>query len=823
MPWRVDNLGRSKPERKFWFKQAFTRMEEDMGLRLSSPSASSKTIHRNGQPLKYGWLLIFLILLSFAWFGTPAQEPSESTSTAGQQGGAQLSDAQVSQRVESLLSQMTLDEKIGQLAQLGGFDFGPEIPKPKDILSQGKGGSVLWVIDTATINSLQRLAVEKSRLHIPAIFGYDVIHGYHTVFPVPIGMAASWDPALVERAQSVAARESLSQGITWTFAPMVDIARDPRWGRIVEGAGEDPYLGAAMARAQVRGFQGPYIGSRDHILACAKHFAGYGAADGGRDYDSSYVPEERMWNVYLPPFEAAEKAGVGTFMSAYMDLNDVPASGNRWLLQDVLRNAWGFQGFVVSDAFAVHSLITHGFARDVRDAGFRALTAGVNMDMASGTYLVSLPQLVKDGKISTAQIDAAVRPILAMKIRLDLFKHPYVDEEKAAEVLKSPGNTELARLAAERSMVLLRNEGQLLPLKKDIPSLAVIGGLADSPGDTNGPWLVEGKTLEAVTVLAGIRSKLGQSAHIEYAPGPEIRRTIPSPFEGPPNHHPKPPETAAQAQEAFDKAVETARRSDTVIIVLGELANMCGEAASRSSLDLPGRQEQLLEAVVALGKPVVLVLMNGRPLNISWAAEHVSAILEAWYPGSEGGNAVANVLFGDANPGGKLPFSWPRDVGQVPLYYAHNLTHAPDTSPGFISRYWDGLSSPLYPFGYGLSYSKFTFSNLALSQAEIKVGRALAVSVDVENTGTRAGDEVAQLYIHQRAGRASRPEREMKGFERIRLAPGEKKTVHFTLGRNELSYWSPVDKKWVEDRERFDVWVGEDSNAVLHGEFKVNP
>jgi beta-glucosidase len=510
-------------------------------------------------------------------------------------------------------------------------------------------------------------------------------------------------------------------------------------------------------------------------------------------------------------------------MSAYMDLNDVPASGNEWLLQDVLRNAWGFRGFVVSDAFAVFSLMTHGFARDFRDAGFRAFTAGVNMDMASGTYLRSLPQLVKDGKISAAQIDEAVRPILAMKIRLDLFGHPYVDEAKAAEVLKSPGDTGLARLAAERSMVLLRNEGQLLPLKRDIPSLAVIGGLADSPGDTDGPWLVEGKTQKAVTVLAGIRNKLGQSAHIEYAPGPEIRRTIPSPFEGPPNRQAKPPQTAAEAQQAIDKAVEIARRSDTVITVLGERENMSGEAASRSSLELPGRQEGLLEAVAALGKPVVLVLMNGRPLNISWASEHVPAILEAWYPGSEGGNAVASVLFGDANPGGKLPFSWPRDVGQAPVFYAHNLTQDPDTAPGFKSRYWDGLSSPLYTFGYGLSYSKFAFSNLALSQAEIKAGGALTVSVDVENTGTRAGDEVAQLYVHQRAGRASRPERELKGFERIALAPGEKKTVHFTLGRNELSYWSTADKKWVEDPEKFDVWVGEDSSAKLRGEFKVNP
>jgi beta-glucosidase len=772
-----------------------------------------------------GRLAIFLLLFSSTALFCPAQAPS------GQAHNAKLTNAQVNERVESLMKEMTLEEKIGQLAQLPGFTIIPGTPKAEDQLSKGVGGSVLWVNNATTINRLQHLAVEKSRLHIPLIFGLDVIHGYHTVFPVPIAMAASWDPSLVERAQSVAARESASQGIFWTFAPMVDIARDPRWGRIVEGAGEDPYLGAAMARAQVRGFQGPYVGSPGHILACAKHFAGYGAADGGRDYDSSYVSEDQMWNVYLPPFHAAEEAGVGTFMSAYMDLNDVPATGNRWLLQDVLRRAWGFDGFVVSDAFAVRSLITHGFARDVQDAAYRALTAGVNMDMASGTYLASLGRLVKDGKISVARIDDAVRPVLAMKVRLGLFEHPYVDETKAVEVLKAPGDRELARLAAERSIVMMRNEGQLLPLKKNLTSLAVIGPLADSASDTNGSWVVEGGPLDsanvkpkaAVTVLAGIRQKLGPSVRINYAPGPEIRRTIPSPFDAFLNPHPKPPETEAEAQAAFDKAVETARNADVAVMVLGEVANMSGEAASRASLQLPGKQEQLLEAVAALGKPVVLVLMSGRPLNISWAAEHVPAVLEAWYPGMEGGDAVADILFGDANPGGKLPFSWPRSVGQVPVYYAHNLTHEPDNAPGFKSRYWDSLISPLYPFGYGLSYSTFAFSNLALSQPQIKLGDALTVSVDVENTGTVAGDEVAQLYIHQRAGSASRPMRQLKGFERIALAPGEKKTLHFTLGRKELSYWSTADRKWVEEPETFDVWAGGDSTAKLHGQFKINP
>jgi beta-glucosidase len=662
--------------------------------------------------------------------------------------------------------------------------------------------------------------MEESRLHIPVLFGLDVIHGFRTVFPVPLALAASWDPGLVEEVQTIAAREASAAGIRWTFAPMVDIARDPRWGRIVEGAGEDPFLGAAMARAQVRGFQGANLGP-DRILACAKHFAGYGAADGGRDYDSAYVPEERLWNVYLPPFDAAAEAGAGSFMSAYMDLNDVPATGNRFLLQDVLRGAWGFQGFVVSDAFAVHDLMTHGFARDAEDAAFRAFTAGVNMDMASGTYLAHLAPLVREGKISVAQIDAAVRPILAAKIRLGLFEHPYVDEAHVEQVLGAPEHRQAARTSAQRTLVLLRNENQLLPLQKDIASLAVLGPLADSKQDTEGSWIPMGQRSSAVTVLEGVRNKLGSGVRIEYAPGPEIRRTIPSFFESLIPGPKRPPQAPAQADEAFNKAVETARQCDVAVMVLGELANMSGEAASRSSLELPGRQEQLLEAVVATGKPVVLVLLNGRPLDISWAAEHVPAILEAWYPGAEGGNAVADVLFGDANPGGKLPVTWPRNVGQVPIYYAHNLTHQPETSKGFVSRYWDGLSSPLYPFGYGLSYTKFEFSNLRLSQAEMKTGQTLEVSVEVANTGGCAGDEVVQLYVHQQAGSASRPVRELKGFQRLTLAPGEKKTVRFSLGKDELSFWSPQEKRWVEEPESFDLWVGEDSTAPLHATFRV--
>ncbi|HTW31363.1 MAG TPA: beta-glucosidase BglX, partial [Candidatus Sulfotelmatobacter sp.] len=732
---------------------------------------------------------------------------------------------------KDLLREMTLEEKIAQLSQLPGMpipEFTKQNGKPEDVLRKYGAGSVLWISDPKEINRWQHIAVDESRLHIPVLFGLDVIHGYHTIFPSPIAMASSWDPKLVESAQTVAAREARAAGIEWTFAPMLDIARDARWGRMVEGAGEDPYLGAAIARAQVLGFQGTHLGDLDRVLACAKHFAGYGAADGGRDYDSSYIPEEEMWNVYLPPFKAAADAGVATFMSAYMDLNDVPASGNRWLLHDVLRDAWDFQGFVVSDANAVHSLITHGYARDADDAAYKAFSAGLNMDMASGTYLKHLADEVKQGRFSVQQIDAAVLPILEAKIRLGLFEHPYVDESRIGQVLSAPEHQELARTAVQKSVVLLRNQvlqnqQNLLPLSKQIKSIAVIGPLADAPLDQLDMWGALVKPGPTVTILQGIKNKLGDSVHVEYAHGPNIRRNIPSFFENVPlvTVKEQPEQTPEEARQAANDAVAAAQRSDVAVLVLGEIALMSGEAASRSSLKLSGGQEELLEAVVATGKPVVLVLINGRPLDISWAAEHVPAILEAWYPGSQGGNGVADVLFGDANPAGHLTVSWPRNSGELPLYYNHNLTQAPEDAPNFKSRYWDALSTPLYPFGYGLSYTTFSFDNLHLNHAEAKVGASLDVAVDVANTGSRAGDAVVQLYIHQRAGSASRPVRQLKGFQRITLAAGAKQTVHFKLGPDELQFWSPTKKQWVVEPEHFDVWVGDDSQAKLHSEFQL--
>ena len=761
--------------------------------------------------------LVTIMLIAVAQF-LSGQAPSSGTSASAEQ------------RADALLKQMTLEEKIGQLNQAGALQLPgrqSNVPPAEEQVRRGLAGSVLWVSEPAAINKLQKIAVEESRLHIPLLIGLDVIHGYHTIFPPPLAMSATWDPKLVERAQTIAAREARAAGINWSFAPMVDIARDARWGRMVEGAGEDPYLGAAMAKAQVLGFQGPELGTPGHVLGCVKHFAAYGAADGGRDYDSSYVADDLLWNVYFPPFKAAVDAGVGSLMSAYMDLNDVPATGNYFLLHDVLRETWKFNGFVVSDAMAIGSLVTHGYARDREDAAYLAFHAGVNMDMASYTYLNQMPKLVKAARVTEAQIDAMVRPMLVAKFKLGLFENAFVDESKIAGVMNDPASAKFAREAAQKSMVLLKNDGAILPLDKTgkkYSSIAVIGPVADSGPAQVGFWggMITGGS-DVVTVIAGIKAKVGLSMKVEYAKGPSIRREMQSKFDGMQGikMHDEPAQNPADAEAAFQQAIAAAKRNDLVVMVLGEGGLMAGEAASNSALRLAGRQQELLEAVVATGKPVVLVLINGRPLNISWAAEHVPAIVVAWEPGNQGGNAVADILFGDANPGGKLTVTWPRSSGQEPLYYAHDLTFEPETDPKYKSRYQDQPTSPLFPFGYGLSYTKFAVSNLQMSKVTAKVGESIGVSIDVQNTGVVAGDEVVQLYVHQQSGSASRPVRQLKGFEKVTLAPGEKKTLHFRLGKDELTYWSPSEKKWVVEPAVFDVWAGEDSTATLHANFEV--
>jgi beta-glucosidase len=658
------------------------------------------------------------------------------------------------------------------------------------------------------------------RLHIPLLVGNDVVHDRQTMFPVPLAMASSWDPLVEEQAQRVLAEDARASGINWTFAPMVDIARDARWGRIVEGAGEDPYLGAAMARAQVRGFQGSKW-DKESVLACAKHFAGYGAAEGGRDYDSSYILETLLRNVYLIPFHAAEQAGVGSFMNAYMDLNDVPGAGNRWLLRDVLRREWNFKGFVVSDAEAVGGLVTHGYARDPKDAAYAALTAGLNMDMDSRTLIAQVPTLVAEGKVTRAQLDQALLPLIEAKIRLGLFEQPYVDETKSNAMLERASTRELARKLAGRSMVLLKNENHTLPLSKSLMSVAVIGPMAETPPDMAEieDVVSSPNEIHAVTVVAGLKNAFPK-AHIEVVDGPQLHRVYPQ-SSGTTPEKSIPDPTQAEIDSWIARAVDSAKRSEVVVAAMGERANIISEESSRATLDLPGIQEQMLQAVVATGKPVVLVLINGRPLDLRWANEHVPAILETWYSGSEGGNAIADVLCGLVNPGGKLPVSWPRVSGQEPLYYNHNLTHLPEDSPDFTSRYWDISSKPLYPFGYGLSYSTFKFSNLRLSTSKINAGGTTEVSVEVANTSDIQGDEVVEIYVHQRAGSASRPVRELKGFQRITLVSHETQTLKFSLGPDDLRFWSSETKSWAVEPGIFDVWAGGNSTASLHAEFEV--
>ena len=688
-------------------------------------------------------------------------------------------------------------------------------------LRDGAAGSLLFVTDPAEINRLQRLAIEGNRLGIPLLFGFDVIHGLRTILPVPIAMAASWDPETIERGQSVAAREARAVGIHWAFAPMVDIARDPRWGRIIEGAGEDPYLGAAVAVAQVRGFQGGELGAPDRIIAGPKHFAGYGAALGGRDYDEVNLSDSELWNVYFPPFKAAVDAGAGNVMTAYMDLNGIPASGSRWLFTEVLRDTWGFEGFVVSDANAVRNLVTHGFAADLERCRrpcrqqsestwrWRFRTLPTHTCPRRWSRALSDPQAV----------DASVRRVLEAKVRMGLFDAPYVDEDRAREVLADPAHRDVARIAAERSAVLLRNEGDLLPLDAgSLSSIAVIGPLADSKRDTIGPWVFDFDLDETVTVLEGIRARAGEGVRVDHARGVRVvQRLFPSLFDMFGGNKPADPDGFDEDAE-FQRAVDLARGADVAVVVVGEWQNMIGEAASRSSLELPGRQLELLQAVAETGTPVVLLVMNGRPLDLRWPSEHVPAILDIWYPGTRGGEAVANLLFGDVSPGGKLPFTWPRTVGQVPMVYAHTRSHEPENQ---ARRYWDEASTPLFPFGYGLSYGRFEYANLTVDQPAVAATGTVTVSVDVTNTADREADEVVQLYIHQRVGSASRPVRELKGFRRVTLSAGESRTLQFPVGPNERRYWNAAVRDWVTDCSTFDVWVGGDSTAPLSASFEV--
>jgi len=689
------------------------------------------------------------------------------------------------QNLDSLLARMTLEEKLGQLNLLSAN--GRASPEQMQLVRAGKLGGLFNVMGAENTTPVQRIAVTESRLKIPLLFGLDVIHGYRAIFPIPLGEASSFDPDAAEATARAAGQEAAAFGINWTYAPMVDIARDPRWGRIAEGSGEDPYLGSLMAAARVRGFQ-------QNIFATVKHFAGYGAAEAGREYNETEISERTMREVYLPPFKAAVDAGVASLMSAFNDISGVPASGNAWLTDTVLRREWRFSGFVVSDWTSVAELINHGIAGSQAEAGQRALMAGVDMDMQSGIYVDALAPLVQSNRIPLAVVDSAVMRILRAKQRLGLFRDPY-------RARTAPPATELrtlARRVAGESIVLLKNERSLLPLAKAGP-IAVIGPLADNKEEPLGPWHTQGRAEDVVSVLQGIKTNVQT---VLYAQGSGIDDT---------------------SKAGFAAAVAAARQAKVAVLVLGERGDMSGEAASRASLGLPGVQQQLLEAVAATGTPVVLVLMNGRPLILEWASDHVPAIVETWFLGIEAGNATADVLFGDVNPSARLPVTFPRVLGQVPLYYNHrNTGRPPDVNNKFSSKYIDVPVTPRYPFGYGLSYTTFGYSNLKLSAARARVSDTITATVTVTNSGSREGTEVVQLYVRDEVASVSRPVRELKAFKRVTLKPGESRAVELRVALKDL-WFIGLDMKPVVEPGTFRVYVGPNSAEGLEATFECIP
>jgi beta-glucosidase len=707
----------------------------------------------------------------------------------------------ISAKVDALIGQMTLEEKVGQLEMAGPPEWnGAPWQTLLDGVRQGQVGSVTGLVGVNRINEVQQAAMQ-SRLHIPVIFSLDVIHGYKTIFPVPIGEASSWDPAAVSNDESVSAAEATADGLKWTFNPMVDISRDPRWGRVVEGAGEDPYLGSAIAAAKVGGYQGSDFSAPEKMATTVKHFAAYGAPVGGRDYNTADMSEQQLRNNYLPPYKAAVDAGAASVMSAFNALNGVPASANRSLLSTILRDDWKFGGTVMSDYQSIGRLINFGFAANGEEAARLALTAGVDIEMGVhitgeyATYPAYGPELVRSGKVSVAQIDNDVRHVLTLKYLAGLFDHPYTDPTRVQHEELTPAHLDAARTMADRSMVLLRNQDNALPLNPDASSIAVIGPLADDPSNQLGPHVPIGYSSSdqssVVTVLNGIKAAVPE-ATVSYAQGCDVYCT---------------------SDSGFRNAVRAAKASDVTVVVVGEPAGYSGEARSRSELGLPGRQLALVRAVAATGKPYVVVLMNGRPLTIDWLADNVPALLESWFPGTEGGNAVADVLFGKVPPGGKLPMSFPRNVGQIPISYNEPQTGVPAT-------YLDVPNTPLYPFGYGLSYTTFALSNLHLSASSIPTTGKLTVTADITNTGTTTGDDVAQLYIHQSRTSILQPVRRLEGFQRVTLAPDQTQTVTFTLEPHNIGFYNNQGQFVVEPGS-VDVYVGDSSEGGLHGQFTV--
>lgn len=710
----------------------------------------------------------------------------------------QRSGPTVERRINQLIAQMTLAEKLGQLQQLDGEASGIARPEHFELARKGLLGSTLNVRGVKNTNGLQRAALE-SRLKIPMLFGFDVIHGYRTIFPVPLGESASWDLALIEKTSAIAAAESRAAGVHWTFAPMVDIARDPRWGRVIEGAGEDTFLGSQIAAARVRGFQGTDYSATNRVMATAKHWVGYGAALGGRDYNTTDLSERSLREIYFPPFKAAVDAGVGSFMTSFNDIDGVPATANPFVLKKVLRDEWKFDGLVVSDYTSVMELIFHGLAANEADAAMYALNAGTDMEMVSRFYNQHGARLVKDKKVSIATIDEAVRRVLRVKFRLGLFERPYADEALEQREVFKQANRDAAKVAAERSFVLLKNEKETLPINNSIDEIAVIGALADNKAEMNSNWSGDGKPEDPITVVAALRQKFPQKK-IRFETGCDPK---------------------CETDAGFARASDAAKDSDFTIVVVGESQDMSGEAASRSNIDLPGRQLDLVKAIHATGKPYAVVLINGRPLTINWLAENSPAILEAWFPGTMAGPAIVDTLFGDSNPGGKLPMTFPRSVGQIPLYYNHKNTGRPfKATEKYTSKYLDVPNTPLYAFGHGLSYTQFRVSDLRLDKDRILPSGTVKVTVDVENIGKRAGDEIVQLYINDVAATVTRPVKELRGFKRVTVQPGQKQRVEFSLAPKDLSFLGR-DLKPVVEPGSFIVYVGTSSEGGLQSTFDV--
>ena len=714
----------------------------------------------------------------------------------------------ISGKVDTLIGQMTLAEKFGQLEMSG--PTGPNGTPGQTLLDEvraGQVGSVLDLVGVANINQVQQAALQ-SRLHVPVIFSLDVIHGYKTIFPVPIAEASSWDPAAVQNDEAISADEATADGIKWTFNPMVDIARDPRWGRVVEGAGEDPFLGSAIAAAKVRGYQGSDFSAPDKMAATVKHFAAYGAPVAGREYNTVDMSEQQLRNYYLPPYKAAVDAGAASVMSAFNSLDGVPASANPYLLQTILRQEWGFGGTVVSDYQAIQELIDFGFATNGADAARLALTAGVDIEMGVqvpsqfATYPAYGPDLVRTGQVSLATINNDVRHVLTLKYLAGMFDHPLTDPTRVQTAELTPAHLAAARTMAGRSMVLLNDSNNALPLSTGVSSVAVVGPLADNPSDQLGPDVPIGYSIDqgkVVSVLGGIKAAV-PGATVTYAQGCD---------------------TSCTSTSGFGAAVSAAQASAVTVVVVGEPAADSGEASSRSDISLPGQQLALVQAIAATGKPYVVVLMNGRPLTIGWLADNAPALLESWYPGTEGGDAVADVLFGTVNPGGKLPMSFPRNVGQIPITYNELPTGRPyDANNKYTSKYLDVLNTPQYSFGYGLSYTTFALSNLHLSASSVARTGTLTVTADITNTGTRPGDDVVQLYIHDQVASILQPVRRLDGFQRVTLRPGQAQTVTFTLGPANLGFYNNQGQFAVEPGG-FDVYVGDSSVGGLHDQFTV--